>query len=233
MSPVGISARKKTIARASFRIENQLVRAGYEIVAGLDEVGVGAWAGPVVAAACILPRNLHIGTIFDSKALTKLQRAELHTYVVRYAVSYAVGESSAQEVERFGMTAALKSAYVRAVGKLKPKPDVVLLDGRDVRGLPFEHRAVVDADQKCKCVAAASIIAKEYRDALMRRLASDYPQYGFERNVGYGTASHQRALLKHGVSDIHRKNYRWIRELLAGKTPDTVAAREYLAAVSR
>jgi len=216
--------------RASFRIENQLYRAGYSVVAGLDEVGVGAWAGPVVAAACILPRTLRIGTIFDSKALTKLQRKQLHAYVVKHAVSYAVGEASAQEVERFGMTAALKSAYARAVEQVAPRPDIVVLDGREVRGLPFEHRAVVDGDRQCKCVAAASIIAKEYRDGLMTELHERYPQYGFARNVGYGTAFHQRALLEHGVSPIHRKSYRWIQELLAGRTPDTAATREFLGA---
>ncbi|MFO0702514.1 MAG: ribonuclease HII [Candidatus Andersenbacteria bacterium] len=225
MSPVGIATRKRTVARASFRLENQLYRAGYQVVAGLDEVGVGAWAGPVVAAACILPRTLSIGTIFDSKSLTKLQRRDLQQLVVKKSLSFGIGEASAQEVERFGMTQALKRAYVRAVGNLTLKPDVLLLDGREVRGLPFEHRAVVDADQKCKCVAAASIIAKEYRDALMTRLAPEYPAYGFEVHKGYGTPQHQRALLEHGISPIHRKSYRWIQQLLAGTTPDTAATR--------
>jgi ribonuclease HII len=224
---VGIRARKKKIARASFRIENQLYSQGYECIAGIDEVGRGAWAGPVVAAACILPRDLHIGQMFDSKNVNKTQRAELHAYIKERAVSYGIGEASHLEVAKLGMTAALIRAYNRALEKLHIRPDMVLLDGLKLTKFKVPHVAVVQGDRKSKCIAAASIIAKEYRDALMTKLSPQYPGYGFEVHKGYGTERHQHAILKNGILPIHRMSYAWLRDFQQGKRPTTAAAQRF------
>jgi ribonuclease HII len=232
MGQVGIRARKKKIARASFRIENKLYDQGYQCIAGIDEVGRGAWAGPVVAAACILPRDLHIGQMFDSKNVNKAQRAQLNAYIQSHAVTYGIGEASHAEVTRLGMTAALIRAYTRALEKLHIQPDMVLLDGLKLKKFTTPHIAVVNGDRKSKCIAAASIIAKEYRDALMVKLSPRYPEYGFQRHKGYGTEQHQQAILKHGILPIHRMNYGWLRDFKQGKQPRTVAARRYYRSLS-
>ena len=112
------------------------------------------------------------------------------------------------------LTKALNLAYERALKKLTPQPDLILLDGLPVKSFIYEHEAIIKGDQKAKCIAAASIIAKEYRDALMTRLSPRYPQYGFHLHKGYGTARHQQAIKEHGVLDIHRKNYSWIQNFL-------------------
>ncbi len=210
---VGITTSRRKNPRASFRLENQYYRQGFKVVAGLDEVGRGAWAGPLVAAAVILPRDLHIGKIFDSKALNHEQRAKLNSLIRARALSFGIGQSSVSEIEVQGLTAALLLAYRRALAQLDPKPDLVLLDGRRFKGLPIKHQAIIKGDCKAKSIAAASIIAKEYRDELMIKLAGRYPYYGFERHKGYGTERHRQALKEHGVLEVHRKNYNWVKQL--------------------
>lgn len=208
--------------RATSRLENQLYAAGYQVVAGLDEVGRGAWAGPVVAAAAILPRRVRIGKVFDSKAVTKMQRAHLCTSIKKVALAYAIGEASAAEIDALGMTRALLRAYVRALEQLVPRPSIVLVDGWRLAQLPFEQRAIIKGDQQSKCIAAASIIAKEYRDALMTRLGSQFPGYGFDQHKGYGTRQHQEALRTYGVCKIHRCTFGWVRDRVEHKRVATV-----------
>jgi len=221
--------RKRTIPRASQRHENELYRQGFRCIAGLDEVGRGAWAGPVVAAAVILPRSLKIGTMFDSKNLSEMQREELRNKIVLSAISYATGEASVEEINQLGVTKALRLAYIRALRQLNPQPDIVLLDGLPLKNFEYRHRAIVDGDCKSKCIAAASIVAKQYRDALMTKCAPSYPRYGFQLHKGYGTEQHQQAILEHGILPIHRMNYGWLRDWQAGKRPQTQAARRYFA----
>lgn len=230
MTRLGITAHKRVATRATFRLENKSYRQGFSNVAGLDEVGRGAWAGPVVAAAAILPRGLSIGQIFESKSVNKAQRAQLHNYIKMRALTYGIGQASAREIEKLGMTGALLLAYVRALKKLDPQPDLVLVDGLKLKNFPYQHQAVIHGDQQSKSIAAASILAKEYRDGVMTRLSPNYPQYGFHIHKGYGTAHHQRALVQHGVCSLHRKSYGWIRQLMAGKIPQTRALENYFGA---
>lgn len=230
MQQSGTRARK--VPRASKRLENELYRQGFRTIAGLDEVGRGAWAGPVVAAAVVLPLSVKIGAVYDSKSLTPERREELRIAITKIAVTYAIGQASVEEINSVGVTGALRLAYVRALKQLNPQPDVVILDGLPLRDFPYRHRALVDADQKSKCVAAASIIAKQHRDGLMKKIAPRYPNYLFEQNKGYGTEQHQHAILKNGVLEIHRTNYGWIRDWQNGKRPTTAAAKKYFAKLS-
>jgi ribonuclease HII len=225
---IRVSARR-SVARASQRPENALYRQGHRVVAGLDEVGRGAWAGPVVAAAVILPRQPRLGTMFDSKNLSETQREQLRNEITMCAVSIGVGEGSIDEINQVGLTKALHLAYMRALQQLNPQPDVVLLDGLPIKQFAYKHKAIIDGDQKSKCIAAASIVAKQYRDKLMTKFAPIYPQYGFQQHKGYGTEQHQQAILAHGILPIHRMRYGWLREWQAGKRPQTQAAKRYFA----
>ncbi|MFH0830499.1 MAG: ribonuclease HII [Parcubacteria group bacterium] len=229
MIQLGIRSRKRKLARASQRLENELARQGYRCIAGLDEVGRGSWAGPVVAAAVVLPRVLKIGTVFDSKNLTEPQRAQLRNLIVLKAITFGIGEASSTEINKLGLTRALHLAYLRALRQLNPQPDIVLLDGLPLKNFEYRHRAVVDGDAKSKCIAAASIIAKQYRDAFMIKMAPQYPEYGFQLHKGYGTERHQQAILRHGILPIHRMRYGWLRDWQQGKKPCTKAARKYFA----
>lgn len=226
MSQFGIRARKKT-RRASYRFENQLYSQGYKLIAGLDEVGRGAWAGPLVASAVVLPRDLPTGNIFDSKNLSPEQREQLNVYTQAKAVCFATGQASPREIEELGLTKALRLAYLRALKQMTPQPEIVMVDGHPLKEFPYRHKAIVKGDQQSKSIALASILAKQYRDKLMIRLAKQFPQYGFDLHKGYGTEQHQHAILRHGVCDLHRKNYAWIRDWMAGKRPQTKAARSY------
>ena len=223
--------RPKGTPRASQRIENQLRREGFELVAGLDEVGRGAWAGPVVAGAVILPHKYKGGWMFDSKNLSEAEREETRNMIVTSAVTYAVGLATVEEINNLGLTSALKLAYVRALKQLDPQPHVVLLDGLPLQNFEYEHRAVVDADQKSKTVAAASIIAKQHRDHLMIKLSPRYPAYAFHEHKGYGTEKHQQAILEHGILPIHRMRYGWLADFARGVRPQTRAARRYFDSV--
>ncbi|MFO0704938.1 MAG: ribonuclease HII [Candidatus Andersenbacteria bacterium] len=232
MTRFGIRVKKRKVARASLRPENQLYRQGHRVIAGLDEVGRGAWAGPVVAAAVILPRNpreVSLGTMFDSKNLSETQREQLRNEIRLCAVSIGIGEGSIEEINRLGLTKALHLAYLRALRQLNPQPEIVLLDGLPIKQFAYKHKAIVDGDQKSKCIAAASIVAKQYRDKLMTKFAPVYPQYGFQQHKGYGTEQHQQAILAHGILPIHRMRYGWLRDWQAGKRPQTQAAKRYFA----
>jgi len=205
-----VSTKKKV--RASFRLENELHAEGFARVAGVDEVGRGAWAGPLVAAAVILPPDLKIGAIFESKLLTAPERAELAGLIKEKALGFGIGAATPREIIKRGMTYALQLAYVRALEQLESRPDMVLLDGRLLKEFSYEHRAVVGGDRKSKCIAAASVVAKEYRDTLMIKLSATYPEYAFHEHKGYGTVKHQRAILDHGVLPLHRTSFKWFTE---------------------
>lgn len=211
---MGINTRARKNPRASFRQENIYRRLGYRVIAGLDEVGRGAWAGPLVAAAVVLPANLRIGKIYDSKALSPAQRAILKKLLTVKAVSWGVGQGSVAEIEKFGLSYALRLAYQRALSQLSVSPDLILLDGRPLKNWPYPHKAIIKGDCKVKSIAAASIVAKEYRDRLMIKLSRQYPHYGFARHKGYGTAVHRAALIKYGACPVHRKNYRFVRDFI-------------------
>lgn len=192
-----------------FRFERAAMAKGCRYVAGVDEVGRGPLAGPVGVAAVILdPKNLPKG-LNDSKVLPEAERNELAPIILTKALSVSVAFASAEEIDRYNIRGAALRAMARAVCALSLAPDLVLIDGRDVPdGLICPARAIVGGDGLSLSIAAASIVAKTTRDALMRNLARAYPQYGFAEHVGYATAAHRRALLLAGPCPYHRRSFK-------------------------
>ncbi|GAB2766675.1 ribonuclease HII [Rhabdobacter roseus] len=179
------------------------------VEAGLDEVGRGCLAGPVVAAAVILPADYEHPFLTDSKLLTKEQREVLRDLILADALAWAVAEVSNQEIDRINILQASFLAMHRAVDQLVVRPEHLLVDGN--RFVPYPlipHTCIVKGDSKYLSIAAASILAKTHRDALMERLAADYPHYGWERNVGYPTPHHRRAIDEYGLCPHHRLSFR-------------------------
>jgi ribonuclease HII len=206
--------------------ERRAWAAGREIVAGVDEVGRGAWAGPLVAAALVLPRDpqarARITRAFhradaptrDSKLLTPLQRARALDVITRLDVPHAVVEITPQEIDELGLGPANRIALCRAVAGLEPAPEHVLVDAYRLDDLDCPHEAIVRGDNRCVSIALASIVAKLHRDAVMQRLDCECPEYGFAAHKGYGTAAHARAIAAHGISPHHRRSFapigRWL-----------------------
>lgn len=183
-------------------------------VCGVDEVGRGPWAGPLVAGAAILDRNRGTGGIADSKALSRVRREELAGYLHENA-EIGIGIVEVSEIDALGLTAANDLAMERAVAALPRAPGFALVDGRRVPpGLGCPARAVVKGDALSLSIAAASIVAKVARDRIMAELARDFPGYGWETNAGYGVAAHRAALARFGVTPHHRRCFAPIREML-------------------
>jgi ribonuclease HII len=189
--------------------ESALARAGFEYVAGADEAGRGACAGPLVVAACILPpgRRGRIDGLDDSKLLTAPTRERLYTQVTRRAVAYSIVVISAAEIDSYGLHVANLAGMRRALGTLAPAPHYALTDGFPVRGLGIPSTAVWKGDATVACVAAASILAKVTRDAIMTDMHDEWPQYGFASHKGYITTSHSTALSSLGPCPQHRRRY--------------------------
>jgi ribonuclease HII len=177
------------------------------IVCGVDEAGRGPLAGPVYAAAVVLPQPCGIEGLRDSKALTERQRERLFGQITRLALSYAVASASEEEIERVNILQASLLAMRRAVASLAVTPDLLLVDGSQAGGFPLPARAVVKGDRLHPCISAASVLAKVTRDAHMREAARLYPGYGFERHKGYGTKAHYAALAALGPCPIHRRSF--------------------------
>jgi ribonuclease HII len=196
------------VAKPDFSREGRLIRAGLGFVAGVDEVGRGALAGPVAAAAVILdPDNLPDG-IDDSKALNARRRAEICAAIMAKARAIAIATSTAGEIDALNIRGATLLAMRRAIGGLAILPGFVLIDGRDLPpGLCCPAEAVVGGDALSVSIAAASIVAKVTRDAMMARLDAQYPDYGFARHAGYGTARHLSALKRFGPTPLHRLSF--------------------------
>ena len=178
------------------------------IEAGCDEAGRGPLAGPVFAAAVILPKDFHHPLLNDSKKMTEKSRDILRPIIEREAVAWAVEEVSAEEIDTINILNASITGMQRAVLKLDVKPDFLLIDGNRFKPMKeYEHLCVVKGDGKYTSIAAASVLAKTYRDEYMRRLSQEYPQYGWERNMGYPTKEHVDAIIKHGYTPHHRKSF--------------------------
>jgi ribonuclease HII len=178
-----------------------------EVLAGTDEVGRGALAGPVVAAAVILPWNSELVGVNDSKTLAEEEREALFSVIVGRALAIGISFSHPLEIDRRNVLNASLSAMSRAVGNLGVTPDIVLVDGRDRIELSARVVPVVGGDGKSLAIAAASVIAKVTRDRVMRRLHKRHPVYNFLSNKGYGTKDHIDALIEHGMAPIHRRTY--------------------------
>ena len=190
---------------------------GLSLIAGVDEVGRGPLAGPVVAAAVILSDKVRISGLADSKTLTPEVRAELDQEIRAAALALAVRELSARQIESLGILKAALRAMAQAVQALIPIPQIVLVDGNQPLPLTFPQQPVIKGDALCPSISAASIVAKVYRDTLMERLHQRYPQYNFARHKGYATAEHLEALRCWGPCDLHRRTFHGVKEWLEGK----------------
>jgi ribonuclease HII len=193
----------------TLRYEKDLWNRGFRFLAGIDEVGRGAWAGPVVAAAVILPSDVELPEYLrDSKLLVARQREELDEQIKELAISLAVAEISVNTINRVGISKASQFAMRKAIGKLDPSPDFHLVDYFRIRYIPKKKQLnLKKGDKHCASIAAASIVAKVYRDRLMEELHEEFEEYHFCDHKGYGTKAHQEAIMKHGLSDLHRLNF--------------------------
>lgn len=189
-------------------LERSLRQAGSRYIAGVDEVGRGPLAGPVVVCAIIMPHDRRaIGGVTDSKKLTAADRERLAARIRADAVAIAVAASSVTEIGRWNIYQANARAMARAIAKLAVRPDEILVDGKPIATLGVPHRAIVGGDGKCYSIACASIVAKVVRDRLMTRLAPRYPAYGWETNAGYGTPVHIAGLRSAGLTAHHRVGF--------------------------
>jgi ribonuclease HII len=213
------AARDRTLSPSARRdrwstIERDLRRSAGPLIAGIDEVGRGPLAGPVVACAVIMPPEERvIRGVDDSKQLTADARAHLAEKIRSRALSIGVGAASVREIDRLNIFHAAVLAMRRALGRLTLRPDHVIVDGRAIRTLGTPHTAVIDGDACCYSIACASIIAKVTRDRVMHALAVRYPNYRWENNVGYSTAAHFAGMNAHGVTPHHRRSFLPVSQL--------------------
>ena len=190
-----------------WEIENSLYSNGFKVICGVDEAGRGPLAGPVCAAAVILPKGLEIPGLTDSKKLTDKKRRELFPIIKEQAIAYGIGLASHEEIDEINILQATYLAMERALAQLTVKPDIAMIDGNRAKDFGLPVRTVVKGDSLSMNIAAASILAKVTRDDLMLEMAEKYPEYGFEVHKGYGTKAHYEALRQHGASEIHRKTF--------------------------
>ncbi|MDN6639541.1 MAG: ribonuclease HII [Tetragenococcus sp.] len=193
--------------------ERSCYEEGHQLVAGIDEVGRGPLAGPVVAAAVILPSDRMILGLNDSKQLSEKKRLELADKIQNQAIAIGIGEVPAEKIDQVNIYQASKIAMKEAVKNLVVKPDHLLVDAMSV-DLLIPQEKIIKGDARSVSIAAASIIAKVYRDNLMKEYHKDYPYYGFDQNAGYGTKAHLTGLNEHGITAIHRKSYAPIKKYL-------------------
>lgn len=190
------------------RSEKRLWKRGFRYIAGVDEVGRGPLAGPVVAAAVILPRGVDLKGVKDSKCLTPEVRERLFLRIIQKAVAIAFGRADHPLIDQVNIRQASFVAMKRALYHLTIPPDYVLVDGFPIPNLLYPHTAIIRGDQSSLSIAAASILAKVFRDRLMEEYDLKFPQYAFARNKGYPTPQHLQALQKHGPCEIHRRSFR-------------------------
>lgn len=190
-----------------WELENEIYDAGEQLLCGVDEAGRGPLAGPVCAAAVILPRGLCIPGLNDSKKLTEKKREALYDVICSSAVSYGIAFATVDEIEEVNILNAAMLAMNRAIEKLSVQPTLALIDGNHSSAIKIASRCVVKGDAKCADIAAASVLAKVTRDRYMLEMAEKYPQYKFEKHKGYGTKDHYAALREYGPCDIHRPSF--------------------------
>ncbi len=188
-------------------LENEIYAGGVKLLCGVDEAGRGPLAGPVCAAAVILPQNGEIPGLNDSKKLTEKKREALFDLICAAAVSYGIAFATVEEIEEYNILGATFMAMNRAVAMLDPVPELALIDGNRNTGIQIPSRCIVGGDGKCADIAAASVLAKVTRDRYMLQMAELYPQYGFEKHKGYGTKAHYEAIRAYGPSPIHRPSF--------------------------
>ena len=188
--------------------ENELRKKGFKTICGIDEAGRGPLAGPVVVASVILPENSMIEGVNDSKKVSEKRREEIYEKIIEEAISYGVGIIEQDEIDEINILNATKKGLTISLKQLKVKPDLILVDALehiDTLGIPYE--SIIKGDAKCYSIAAASIIAKVTRDRIMREWDKVYPEYGFAKHKGYGTANHISAIREYGLTPLHRKTF--------------------------
>lgn len=188
-------------------IENGSYAQGIQVICGVDEAGRGPLAGPVCAAAVILPKHLELPGLTDSKKLTDKRRRELFPIIKEQAIAYGIGLASEQEIDEINILQATFLAMERALAQLSVRPDLALIDGNREKDFGIPVKTVVKGDSLSANIAAASILAKVTRDDLMLEIAKQYPEYGFDIHKGYGTKAHYEALRAHGASPVHRSTF--------------------------
>ena len=190
-----------------FTFEDEYYAKGYKFVCGIDEAGRGPLSGPVVAAACILPRDISIPELNDSKKLTEKKRESLFNVITEKAISYGIGMASPQEIDELNILNATMLAMHRALETLTPSADFALIDGNVSRGFSIPTKTVIKGDSLSASIAAASILAKVTRDRICIEDAKKYPEYNFSKHKGYSTKEHMDAVRKYGPCEIHRKSF--------------------------
>lgn len=204
---------KNALFHEMMKYENQLYEKGITYIAGVDEVGRGPLAGPVVAAAVILPKNFYLPGLNDSKKLSEAKREEFYTVISKEAISIGLGIIPAKTIDEVNIYQATKIAMKKALLQLKVKPEHLLVDAMEIP-IEIPQTSIIKGDAKSISIAASSIIAKVTRDQLMKRLATEFPQYGFDKHMGYGTSFHLEAIKKYGILNEHRKSFSPIKEML-------------------
>ena len=190
------------------QIEEELYNSGANLICGIDEAGRGPLAGPVVVAAVIMPRNSMIEGVNDSKKVSEKKREKLYDLITDEAIAYGVGIIDQKEIDRINILNATKEGLTMAVKELNPKPDLIIVDALskiDTEEIPY--KSIIKGDAKCYSIACASIIAKVTRDRIMRQWDEVYPQYGFIKHKGYGTAAHISAIKEYGLCPLHRLSF--------------------------
>lgn len=202
---------QKSKIKIGIDFENLAIADGYRFIAGVDEVGRGCLAGAVVAAACILDLSKPLPEFLDdSKKLSEKRRRQIDEEIRQSAVAFAIAQVEADEIDEINILQATKKAMRLAVEKLAPNADFLLVDAIQLKEINLPQKAIIKGDAISVSIAAASIIAKTYRDDLMKEMCKVYPQYGFSKHVGYGTKAHFEALKQHGACPIHRKSFRGV-----------------------
>lgn len=197
------------------KIEEEIYQKGINLIGGIDEAGRGPLAGPVVVACVVMPRDSMIEGVNDSKKVSEKKREKLYDEIIENAVSYSVGIIDQKEIDNINILNATKLGLTSAVKGLNIKPEVILVDALtniDTCGIPYQ--SIIKGDAKCYSIAAASIVAKVTRDRIMRQWDEIYPQYGFEKHKGYGTAMHIAAIKEYGICPLHRHSF--IKNILKG-----------------
>jgi ribonuclease HII len=203
--------KPKAESQISLNFENQAIADGYRFVAGVDEVGRGCLAGAVIAAAVVLDLSKPLPEgLNDSKKISAKTRTRIAGEIRANAICYSISQIEADEIDRINILQATKKAMISAIGNLNPAADFLLIDALQLKEINLPQKAIIHGDAISASIAAASIIAKVYRDDLMRELGEIYPEYGFAKHAGYGTKAHFEALRKFGATEIHRKSFRGV-----------------------
>ena len=213
-----MSLSKSPTSTPTYQEEISLLKLNYSLIAGIDEVGRGTLAGPVVAAAIVLapsPKGNWVGLVRDSKQMTPNQREHLLPYIRNAALSAEIGPSTSIEIDDIGIVKATYLAMKRALGQMAIQPQFLLIDAVTLPGLSIPQKAIVHGDSSCLSIAAASIVAKVARDKMMRQEDVSYPGYGFAKHKGYGTRAHLDNLNRLGPSPIHRLSFKPVKEIAA------------------